>query len=239
MLPATLLWNEAVNWMVIGEVFNGDPYLRMALNGQEERLSADDAEAALRDRLESGEAIAAGRRCVRYDPSAGETDAVPREIPVPEWPALRIDYATSFAEAVNARIPGQGYVDVRLKRADVIAAYEVAIARKLAEQECLARALLGTAEPQASSLFALGGIDAEPPTPRGAEAAPPNIGKSSVQRAGRRSKPPGATIGELRLALLEQGLSMEKIAEMHDQDIDTIRRSLDRGRERRALLSGQ
>jgi hypothetical protein len=43
----------------------------------------------------------------------------------------------------------------------------------------------------------------------------------------------GETIGEQRLALLEEGVSMEQIAERHGHDIDVVRRSLSRGRNRK------
>ena len=125
MIPATLLWNEAVNWMVTGEVFNGDPYLRMALNGQKERMSVDDAEAALRDRMESGEGVATGCRRDAIDLTNSMTHRRD-DIPTNDWPDLRVNHDTSFAARLHESIPGQGYADVRLRRQDVEAAFAAA-----------------------------------------------------------------------------------------------------------------
>jgi hypothetical protein len=52
------------------------------------------------------------------------------------------------------------------------------------------------------------------------------------RKGGRKRKAKGETVGERRLRLLEQGISMEDIAAIEDRDIDVIRRSLGRGRER-------
>jgi hypothetical protein len=72
-----------------------------------------------------------------------------------------------------------------------------------------------------------GGATAEPPTP------PASPAPASHKQPGRKRKPPGQTVGERRLAMLEQNISMERIAEIEGEDIEVIRRSLDRGRARR------
>ena len=134
-LPATLLWTEALHWMIYGEVgVFSDVKLTLKkcdaqLNGEPPvRMEPEAAREALRDRLESGAAVATGRR--RWAPVAGalKTKSPPSDIASSAWPAfLRIDDRTSFAE-VAASIPEQGYAEVRLKRADVLAAYEAASA---------------------------------------------------------------------------------------------------------------
>ena len=135
-LPATLLWTEALHWMVYGEVgVFSDVKLTIKkcaaqLNGEPPplRMKPEAAREALLDRLESGAPVATGRQC--WAPVAGalKNESLPSEIPSSGWPAfLRIDDVTSFAE-VKASIPAQGYADVTLKRADVLAAYQAATA---------------------------------------------------------------------------------------------------------------
>jgi hypothetical protein len=53
------------------------------------------------------------------------------------------------------------------------------------------------------------------------------------QGPGRPELPPGATVGEQRLDMLERGISLERIAELEGYDIDVIDRSISRGRARR------
>jgi transposase len=55
----------------------------------------------------------------------------------------------------------------------------------------------------------------------------------SVKRAKAKRKPPGETIDEQRLAMLEEaGMSIENIAKKHGRRIDVIERSLRRARQR-------
>jgi hypothetical protein len=53
------------------------------------------------------------------------------------------------------------------------------------------------------------------------------------RKAGRKPAPPGGTVGERRLAMLERGISMEDIAEIDGVDVEVVRRSIDRGEKRR------
>jgi hypothetical protein len=53
------------------------------------------------------------------------------------------------------------------------------------------------------------------------------------QGPGRPELPPGATVGEQRLDMLERGISMERIAELDGVDMNVVKRSINRGRRRR------
>jgi hypothetical protein len=64
-------------------------------------------------------------------------------------------------------------------------------------------------------------------------AAPFFDGLKQGGTLGRPELPPGETVGEQRLGMLERGISMERIAELEDVDIDVVRRSISRGRARR------
>lgn len=60
---------------------------------------------------------------------------------------------------------------------------------------------------------------------------PPRAQKPA-SKVGAKQKPPGETAGERRLGLLNQGISMERIAEWEGVDVDVVRRSISRGQER-------
>ena len=64
-------------------------------------------------------------------------------------------------------------------------------------------------------------------------AAPFFDGVKQGGKSGRPELPPGATVGEQRLDMLERGTSLKRIAELEKVDIDVVRRSISRGRERR------
>ena len=64
-------------------------------------------------------------------------------------------------------------------------------------------------------------------------AAPFFDGLKQGGRSGRPELPPGATVGEQRLDMLERGISMERISELHGEGIDAVKRSINRGRRRR------
>jgi hypothetical protein len=66
------------------------------------------------------------------------------------------------------------------------------------------------------------------------EIFPPRADLTPARKVGRKPKPPGQTIDERRLAMLESGHTMERIADQDQVDIDVVRRSLARGRKRRA-----
>jgi hypothetical protein len=59
-----------------------------------------------------------------------------------------------------------------------------------------------------------------------------------IKPAGRRKMATGQTIDELRLALLESGVSEEQLAEREGIDIESLRKSFRRGRQRRSLATG-
>jgi hypothetical protein len=56
--------------------------------------------------------------------------------------------------------------------------------------------------------------------------------RSGLKPAGRRKMTAGQTIDELRLDLLESGISEEQIAKREGIDIESLRKSFRRGRQR-------
>lgn len=65
---------------------------------------------------------------------------------------------------------------------------------------------------------------------RSTPAAEPPDAILPVRRSGRPPKNPGEKAGERRLAMIDQGMSMEDIAEKEGVDIETIRRSMGKDR---------
>ena len=59
-----------------------------------------------------------------------------------------------------------------------------------------------------------------------------------IKPAGRRQMATGQTVDELRLAMLESGVSEEQLAEREGIDIESLRKSLRRGRQRQSGASG-
>jgi hypothetical protein len=59
-----------------------------------------------------------------------------------------------------------------------------------------------------------------------------------IKPAGRRKMAAGQTIDELRLDLLESGINEERLAERERIDIESLRKSLRRGRHRRGSATG-
>jgi hypothetical protein len=133
-LPAVLTWSQALNWMVFGRLCEGDPRDTLALErayceqageaAPKIRLTLQQGRSALLERLRSGKAVATGRKRRANGASAMKEDSLPNEIPESAWTDLRVDDASSFARLTHTSVRGEGYADVRLKREDVIAAFE-------------------------------------------------------------------------------------------------------------------
>jgi hypothetical protein len=152
-LPASPLWRQALNWMVTGEPRDCDPVLldieaayAAAFNEERpvQRMSLERARSELLDRLESGVAIATGQLCEAIGVNGYRTESLPSPIPSSAWVNLRIDDETNFAEIdrLQVSIPGQGYANVRLRRDDVVAAFE-AVQRSAVALEDALLGLLG------------------------------------------------------------------------------------------------
>ena len=135
-LPPYLTWHQALNFMVTGEPLDADLLVFGAAPA-----TLDRARGELLDRLATGEAVAIGQRCTAIGVNGFTTQSFHSPIEPPTaWINLEIDDATSDATISRfaASIPGQGYADVRLRRADVIAAREAVLSEQRAEQQTLA-----------------------------------------------------------------------------------------------------
>jgi formylglycine-generating enzyme required for sulfatase activity len=138
-LPATLTWSQALNWLVVGTLDEGDLELKLALEEARsqqtgepvppQRLPVKQARRILLDLRESGKAVATGRRVSAIGASALQEESLSSDIPASGWPDLRLDDASSFAHLVHASVSGQGYADVRLKREGLIKALQGALSK--------------------------------------------------------------------------------------------------------------